>query len=305
MKVSLPVYRIKPPDTLQIEVLKLIPREPYYIEPYDVLLIRVAGTLPNLPIDGYFLVAEDGLVSLGPPYGKVQVAGLTIEEATAQIARSLQAILQQLEVSVQLARSAGIEQLSGEYLVEPEGVIRLRGYGAVHVAGKTITEARLAVEEVLSRYFDLPQVAVDVTGYNSDSYYVIIADRRNAESIQRFPITGNETVLDALAFLERQQGISNKTMWVARAAPGNSGVEQILPVDWEAIACGGSTATNYQLLPGDRLYIVDDRLVAAYDLVDVLTRPVERLLTIGTLGTSLTRQTQTLGRYYGRFWGPE
>ncbi len=124
---------------------------------------------------------------------------------------------------MQLARSAGVEQLSGEYLVEPEGIIRLRGYGAVYVAGKTVTEARLAVEELLSRYFDSPRVGLDVIGYNSDSYYVIIAGARNAESIQRFPITGNETVLDAIARLEGQQGIANKTMWVARAAPGNFG----------------------------------------------------------------------------------
>jgi len=303
-KVSLPTYRIKPPDLLQIEVLKLVPREPYHIEPYDVLLIRVAGTLPNLPIDGYFLVAEDGLVTFGPPYGTAHVAGLTIEEAAKEITRSLGTILSQPEVSVQLARSAGVEQLSGEYLVEPEGIIRLQGYGIVHVAGKTVTEVRRDVEELLARYFDSPQVGVDVIGYNSDCYYVIIAGARNAESIQRFPITGNETVLDALASLDIQQGITSKTIWVARAAPGNSCVEQLLPVDWDAIARGGSTATNYQLLPGDRLYIVDDNLVAANDFIGVLTRPVERLLSVGALGTSFTRRAQTLGRYYGRYYLP-
>ena len=52
-------------------------------------------------------------------------------------------------------------------------------------------------------------------------------------------------------------------MWMARPAPAGCGKEQVLPIDWSAIAHGGETKTNYQILPGDRLFIVDDKLVAA------------------------------------------
>jgi len=37
------------PDVLQIEVLKLVPRPPYRIETYDLLMIRAAGTIPDAP----------------------------------------------------------------------------------------------------------------------------------------------------------------------------------------------------------------------------------------------------------------
>ena len=43
--VSLPVYRIAPPDVIRIEVVKLVPRASYRIGPSDMLLIRVLGTL--------------------------------------------------------------------------------------------------------------------------------------------------------------------------------------------------------------------------------------------------------------------
>ena len=33
------------------------------------------------------------------------------------------------------------------------------------------------------------------------------------------------------------------------------GPDQVLPVDWEAITRQGDTKTNYQLQPGDRLYV--------------------------------------------------
>ena len=110
--VSLPTYRIEPPDILQIEVLKLVPRPPYRIETYDVLQIRVLGTILDQPIDGFFLVEGDGIVSLGPAYGTVRVVGMSIERATVEVTRQLQTILQRPDVSIQLARSAGTQQIT-------------------------------------------------------------------------------------------------------------------------------------------------------------------------------------------------
>lgn len=71
-------------------------------------------------------------------------------------------------------------------------------------------------------------------------------------------------------------------------------------MDYEAIAHGGSTATNYQLMPGDRLFIAGDNLIAFNTFLTKLTAPVERLLGIGSLGTSFARSAQTLGREYNR-----
>ena len=78
-KVSLPAYRIEPPDVIQIEMLKLIPLPPYRAEVFDVLQIR-ANALPDQPIDNYYMVEAEGTINLGPIYGSVRVAGMTIEE---------------------------------------------------------------------------------------------------------------------------------------------------------------------------------------------------------------------------------
>jgi polysaccharide export outer membrane protein len=63
------------------------------------------------------------------------------------------------------------------------------------------------------------------------------------------------------------------------------GCVQILPVDWEAITALGATETNYQLLPGDRVFIAEDRLVAADTWVSKLVSPVERIFGFTLLGT--------------------
>ncbi len=296
--VSLPAYRIEPPDVLRLEVLKAVPRPSYRLGAFDMLLIRAMGTLRDRPIDDYFLVDADGIVTLGVPYGAVRVMGLTTVEAATAVRQTLQLVLQNPAVTVQVFRSASTQQFSGEYQVEPDGMVRLGRCGEVHVAGMTVTEARQALEQQLARSFDSPQVGVEVTHYNSKSYYVIMPGVGSAESVQQFPITGNETVLDALGQIQQFSSLSSKTMWVARAAPGGFGAEQVLPVDWEAIARGGETKTNYQLLPGDRLYIVADNLVGMNYYLGTLTAPFERLLNIGSLGVSTVQSSQVLGRRY-------
>ncbi len=169
----------------------------------------------------------------------------------------------------------------------------------VRVAGKTVTEARLAVERQLAQYFESPRVGVEIRTFNSNKYYVITAGAGIGDSIQWFPITGTETVLDAIARIEGPSHVSSKTMWVARATPSDKGDENILPVDFVAITYG-LTDTNYQLMPGDRLYIVDDKLVAANNYLDKLAQPIERLLNMSSLGTDTVRNAQTMGRAFNQ-----
>ena len=169
-------------------------------------------------------------------------------------------MLRQPEVSVQLARTAGTQPVTGQYLVGPDGTINLRTYGTVHVAGKTMTEIKLALQKHLAQFFDSPEVSVDVLGYNSKVYYVITDGAGLGDNVRRLPITGNETVLDAVASVGGLSQFSSKEVWVARPAPGDFGCEQILPVDYAAITRGGSAATNYQIMPGDRVFIADDNL---------------------------------------------
>ena len=48
-------------------MLKLVPLPPYRAEVFDVLQIRVANTLPDQPIDNYFMIEAEGTINLGRP----------------------------------------------------------------------------------------------------------------------------------------------------------------------------------------------------------------------------------------------
>ena len=300
-KISLPAYQIEPPDLLQVEVVKMVPLPPYRLESYDVLQVQVMGTLLDQPIDGYYLIEAEGIINLGPAYGTVRVAGMTVEEAKAAVTNQLMNTLREPQVSVQLARTGGTQQISGIYLVAPDGTINMKQYGAVPVAGKTMLEARLAIQRQLSQFFDSPEVAVDMAGYNSKVYYIITEGAGMGDNVVRVPVTGNETLLDAISQVGGLSQLSSKKIHIARPAPGNSGCEQILPVDWVAISRGGVTSTNYQLFPGDRVFITEEPIVASTNFLARLTAPVERLFGITGLGISTVRQSQIMGRSYNQF----
>jgi polysaccharide biosynthesis/export protein len=298
--VALPAYRIAPPDYILIEAIKLAPRSPNLVQHYDKVAIRVRGTMKDLPIEGIFLVDSEGKVTLGPIYGSVHIAGLTYEEAGEKIRKSLKKVLPNPEVAVLKAPTENDPKIGDIYQVESDGTVILNRYGVVHLAGKTVEEARQAIEDHLSWYFDSPRVGVKVYRSNSKFFYVILGGNLADNNIIRVPIMGNETVLDAIGQIHGLTPVSSKTMWIARPAPTGFGQDQILSVDWNAIARGGITDTNYQLMPRDRLYIVDDKVYVVNSFISKLTSPIERLLNISTQGTQLGSLTETQGREYNR-----
>jgi polysaccharide export outer membrane protein len=292
-KVSLPAYRLEPPDVVQIQMLKAVPRQPYQVAVYDVLQVIVLGTLPDQPLQGYFAVDAQGLLNLGPFYGSLPVVGMTVDQIRIAIYQHLAQLPagapRDPQVDVQLSQIAELQLVTGTYLVGPDGTLNLLKYGKVRVSGMTTAEAERAVEMQLSAHLQDPDVALDVVAFNSKVYYIITEGAHLGDSVVRVPITGNETVLDAISQVQGISQVSSKEIWIARPAPGGFGCEQILPVDWVAVTQGGSTATNYQILPGDRVFIAEDHMVALTNWVGKVIGPFERVIGFGGLTASTIR----------------
>jgi polysaccharide export outer membrane protein len=302
-KVTLPAYVIEPPDILLVDALRVVPKPPFRIQSFDTLQVIVEGTLLEQPINGLYVVEPGGMLDLGPSYGKVMVGNQSLEEAQDSLFRHLKRILREPQVSVTLAQAAGQQQIAGEHLVGPDGTINLGTYGSVFVTGLTINEAKEAIEKHLSEYLDAPLVSVDVFSYNSKVYYVITEGAGFGDNVARFPVTGNETVLDAIAQINGLSRLSSKDMWIARPAPSQVGCDQILPVDIDAIMKGASTATNYQILPGDRVFIAQDQWYAFDSIVGKVTAPFERIFGFALLGASTVRQyTIPFSTFFGFCW---
>lgn len=322
-KVTLPTYRVEAPDLLLIEAVNNIrpADEPLRagdeisIKLRNGLPIEVEGVDPELDalqyqieleieiqykvINGLYRVDANGNVDLGPFYGQVPVAGLSLEGARAAIKNHLieEVGIGEPELSVSMPTIAGRQVISGEHLVRPDGTVDLGIYGSVRVAGMTLGEIKMLIESHLSQFIHEPEVRVDVLAYNSKAYYVIMDGGGFGEQVIKLPVTGNETVLDAIAQVEGLSAVSSKRMWIARPAPAGFNQAQVLDVDWSAITAEGITTTNYQLLPGDRIYVQADHLVAFDTLLGKITAPIERVLGVTLLGVGAVQRIDFYSRY--------
>jgi polysaccharide export outer membrane protein len=178
---------------------------------------------------------------------------------------------------------SGKQQIAGQHMVGQDGTVTLGSYGSVPLVGMTLAEAKRSIEAHLAQFLEAPEVAVDVFAYNSKVYYVITEGAGFGDGVTRFPVTGNETVLDAIANISGLTEVSSKKIWIARPSQHGQGV-QILPVDWQAVTAFGVASTNYQLMPGDRVFVAEDGLVAFDTHLAKLLAPLERAMGFSLLG---------------------
>ena len=296
-RVSLPPYKVAPPDILLIDLVRMVPRPPYHVEPLETIVVNVGNTLPGEPITGPFVISPEGTINLGFRYGTVNVSGMTIDQIQNAIRAHLTPrILANAQVTVALGQFRGFQNIRGEHLVRPDGTISLGVYGSVYVAGLSLGQAKCVIEKHLSEYFLNPQISIDVFAYNSRTIYVIVDGGGLGQQVFRLPSTGNETVLDAISQVQGLAPVSSKKrIWVARPSPVQLGCNQVLPVDWRAITEGGSTATNYQLFPGDRVYVAANPLIAFDNMLSIVLAPVERLLGVTFLGAETISAVRGVG----------
>ncbi len=269
---------LPPPGSVPSE-LDMVNLPEYVIEPPDVLLIN--AVLRNTPAEEEKL---DRIDKIGDEPKKVDPA--PVKGAPRKFGNSV--------------RSLPIQPVYSEYPVRPDGSIFLGVYGSVPVAGLTLKQAAAAIRASLARQVygdeggireDALLVVVDVTQYNSKSYFVIVDGGGAGERITRWPITGKETVMDAIANIGGlAEESSKRNVWVARRTPFPNQPQQILPVDYVGITQHGVTVTNYQIFPGDRVYLKAQRLVTIDRTLARVISPVERLFGVTLLGASTVNQ---------------
>lgn len=141
-------------------------------------------------------------------------------------------------------------------VVRPDGVVDLGYYGEVTVTGLTLPQIEMKMISQVGAMAarrgitDPVQVSVRlVDGGRSKSYYVI----GTVNTPGAYPITGSETVLDAIMKAGLKSNSLPDKAYLSRPQPSGQ-PDQILRIDWERIKAG-ETFTNYQIMPGDRVVV--------------------------------------------------
>jgi polysaccharide export outer membrane protein len=143
------------------------------------------------------------------------------------------------------------------YTVRPDGAVDLGFLGDVYVAGLTLAQVESKVAQTVTTYAgaNRPREPYKVSvrlssGGTSKSYYVI----GTVNTQGRFPVTGKETVLDAILLAGLRPNSLPEKAYLVRPHPAG-GPDQVLRIDWFGIKDRGDTLTNYQVFPGDRIIV--------------------------------------------------
>ena len=143
-------------------------------------------------------------------------------------------------------------RLPGDQPVLPDGTINLGKYGRLVVAGKTVGEIEVMVRAaVLAQTKDAGFISVRLISRVSKVFYVV--GEVNAPGA--FQLAGRESVLDAImAAGGLTDNASHANIVLSRPTKPNC-CRVVLPVCFDQIVQLGDTTTNYQIAPGDRIYV--------------------------------------------------
>ncbi len=142
--------------------------------------------------------------------------------------------------------------LPADQVVMIDGTIDLGEYGRVIVAGLTIEQIEtLIVERVQQITGQKSPVNVRLLETNAAVVYVLGA----VSSPGSYRISGNETVLDGIMLAGGLSSNASPCDIVLSRPTAPCDCRVVLPICYRQITQMGDTTTNYQLQPGDRIYV--------------------------------------------------
>jgi protein involved in polysaccharide export with SLBB domain len=143
-------------------------------------------------------------------------------------------------------------RLPGDQPVLPDGTISLGPYGRPIVAGKSIEEIEGIVRELVKvRSGGTVPISVRLVSRQSKVFYVL----GEVNSPGAFPLSGRETVLDGIIIAGGLTDRASRQDIVLSRPTRPHDCRVVLPVCYREIVQLGDTTTNYQLAPGDRIFV--------------------------------------------------
>jgi len=152
-------------------------------------------------------------------------------------------------------------RLPGDQTVLLDGTIDLGQYGRPVVAGKTLA----VIESELNSWIqkqeaDAGPVKARLVNRVSKVFYVL--GEVNAPG--SYPVSGRETVLDAIIAAGGLNSRASQKRIILSRPSDPCNCRFVLPVCYRDIVQLGDTSTNYQIQPGDRIFVPGRNLIEEY-----------------------------------------
>ncbi len=145
-----------------------------------------------------------------------------------------------------------------------DGTIDLGQFGRLRVVGLTVEQIEAEIESLIQKANILfegkpltaeqGEVNVRLMAPNAALFYVL----GEVNSPGSFPLIGRETVLDAILAAGGLSDRASKCRIILTRPSHHCDCRTVLPVCWDQIIQLGDTTTNYQIMPGDRIFVATE-----------------------------------------------
>ena len=238
--------------------LAIAPMASYTIEIADTISVEPVSFDATVRLPGDQVVKPDGTISLGE-FGSYLANGKTVDEMRLEIQSVIdQQIRADMEIEFakkESQRKVEEDEDQAELTIESadEVVDDAPELESVRTARleRRRREARRRFEQSVDEKLTQNRVSVRVTNWDSKKIYVL----GDVNSPGSFPYIGNETVLDAII---EAGGLSTKANHhnIIVSRPSSCGeCRTVMKVCYDQIVQLGDASTNYQLMPGDRVFV--------------------------------------------------
>lgn len=244
--------------------LAITPLDTYTVEIADTVSVEPVSFDATIRLPGDQVVKPDGTISLGE-FGRYHANGKTVEqmqlEIQAQIDEQLRSNLE-IEFAKQEAQRVA-EELEAEKEADLDAVDDdddadddEEDEDLTPELESTREEsrrkrARREFERRLDEQLNQNRVSVRMTNWESKKIYVL----GDVNSPGSFQYIGNETVLDALIEAGGLGNNANRHNIIVSRPSSCGSCRTVMKVCYDQVVQLGDASTNYQLLPGDRVFV--------------------------------------------------
>jgi len=242
---EIPTQSIRVPKELEKQALGT-----YIVEIGDTLLVEPVKFDATIRLPGDQIVKPDGHISLGE-FGRFYAANKTLEQI-------------QLEIQSTIDRKIRSEKLDAFNETEAPGqadsddlefATTSRRLKLVQQDDESISDDEekrlLQLEKEISDEIDKNQVSVRLINWESKKFFVL----GEVNSPGSFTFSGNETVLDAIVEAGGLASNANRHQIIVARPTTCDSCRIVMKVCFDQVVQLGDASTNYQIQPGDRIFI--------------------------------------------------
>ena len=227
------------------------PLDVYIIDIGDTILIEATDFDATVQLAGDQVVKPDGYISLGES-GRLLVTNKTIDQIEAEAQMQVdQHVRRELEVEYELNRRQRQAERERERANSRKSGETDDDDTDLELGTPDEEEQRLALGRAINEARLKNTISARLVNWDSKRIYVL----GEVNSPGSFVFLGSETVLDAIL----EAGGLNKNanqhqIIISRPSDCNS-CREVMHVCYDQIVQLGDTSTNYQLQPGDRVFV--------------------------------------------------